>query len=97
MKADLFFWWFWRWREKRAKLLEEVAQNGIVKEECIIDPQEPLHDSCVYRKLLAHLHERADNKPAHLHSARAVKNVGCLKRSVFREGVGSIPAPTVRT
>ena len=81
---------FWRRREKWTQLLVEIAQGGIMEEERAINLREPFHHGAVRGKLVAHLHERADYKHAHLHGPRAVEDVRGLERTVFGECIGQV-------
>ena len=59
--ADAGLLRFWRRREKRAQLLVEIAQGRTMKEECIINLRETLHQGAVRGKFVATFDEGADD------------------------------------
>jgi hypothetical protein len=60
-----------------------------MEKEGVINLRESFHRGAVRGQFVAHLHERANDKHAHLHGARAVEDVRGLERTVFREGMGT--------
>jgi hypothetical protein len=47
--------------------------------------------------LLAHAQKRAYDEDAHLHSARAVEDVGCHERTMLREPSGGVSTASAAT
>ena len=71
--------------------LEAIPQRGqilIVEEKRAIDLCQPAEDGGIRCQLLAHAHESAHDKDAHLHSLRGAQDGGHHDRAVFGESVG---------
>jgi hypothetical protein len=85
----------WGRRQKWTQLLVEIAQGGIMKKERVINLREPFHHGAVRGQLVAHLHERANDKHTHLHGAVAPENIRCLESAVFGECVGTISSSSM--
>jgi hypothetical protein len=81
-------------RQERLQLSVDIPQDGVVDQKFSVDRSQPLQDAGPAREFFTHAQKRANDEYAHLNSVRAVEDVGCHERTMFRNGPGRISAAT---